>query len=299
MARIILRIRIVVKAGPHRPKQKRGEVSLWEISPRCQDGIWRQCLLRRRLLGDAHRFLQLGLVFCAQVGAQNGGLELGDLRDNLVLGHFGDHEEQGGLARLYRLAHFLDEAIVDAEVAELARESTRDGADGQAHPGHEEEQADQHAPEGPAQRARADQVVSLLDLDLAIIPAGDQGGIGQRNQELSSAYRIGTLPIAFAVTALIRTAQGSATVAMITAVGVLGGLAGSGHIGFHPLYLALAIGCGSKPIPWLNDSGFWVICKMSGMTEGETLKTATAMMSLMGFTGLLVIMLAARFLPLV
>ncbi len=126
-----------------------------------------------------------------------------------------------------------------------------------------------------------------------------QTGIGQRIQALSSAYRIGALPLAFAVTALIRTAQGSATVAMITAAGVLGGLAGSGQIGFHPLYLALAIGCGSKPVPWMNDSGFWVICKMSGMTEAETLKTATVMMSLMGFTGLFVIMLAAHFFPLV
>jgi len=126
-----------------------------------------------------------------------------------------------------------------------------------------------------------------------------QTGIGHRIQELSSAYRLGALPLAFAVTALIRTAQGSATVAMITAVGILGSMASSGQIGFHPLYLALAIGCGSKPVPWMNDSGFWVICKMSGMTEAETLKTASTMMSLMGITGLFVIMIAAHFFPLV
>jgi GntP family gluconate:H+ symporter len=126
-----------------------------------------------------------------------------------------------------------------------------------------------------------------------------QTGIGYRIQDLASTYQLAVLPLAFCVTAIVRTAQGSATVAMITAVGILGGLAGSGQMGFHPLYLALVIGCGSKLIPWMNDSGFWVICKMSGMTEGETLKTCSTMMTLMGIVGLLVIMILARLFPLV
>jgi GntP family gluconate:H+ symporter len=49
----------------------------------------------------------------------------------------------------------------------------------------------------------------------------------------------------------------------------------------------------------MNDSGFWVICKMSGMTEAETLKTCSAMMTLMGIVGLFVIMILARLFPLV
>ncbi len=126
-----------------------------------------------------------------------------------------------------------------------------------------------------------------------------QTGIGYRIQELATSYHIAVLPLAFCVTAIVRTAQGSATVAMITAVGILGGLAGSGQMGFHPVYLALVIGCGSKLIPWMNDSGFWVICKMSGMTEGETLKTCSTMMTLMGIVGLLVIMILAHLFPLV
>jgi GntP family gluconate:H+ symporter len=126
-----------------------------------------------------------------------------------------------------------------------------------------------------------------------------QTGIGYRIQELAASYHIAVLPLAFLVTAIVRTAQGSATVAMITAVGILGGLAGGGQLGFHPVYLALVIGCGSKLIPWMNDSGFWVICKMSGMTEAETLKTCSTMMTLMGIVGLLVIMILARLFPLV
>jgi GntP family gluconate:H+ symporter len=107
------------------------------------------------------------------------------------------------------------------------------------------------------------------------------------------------LPIAFGITMMVRIAQGSATVAMITAVGIVAPVVAGGALGFNPLYLALAIGCGSKPIPWMNDSGFWIITKMSGFEEGETLKTASVMMSMMGFVGLIVTVLAAWLVPLV
>jgi gluconate:H+ symporter, GntP family len=125
-----------------------------------------------------------------------------------------------------------------------------------------------------------------------------QTGIAELlGQAEGSAIKI--LIIAFLVTAAIRTAQGSATVAMITAVGVLSGFATSGELGFHPVYLALAIGCGSKPILWMNDSGFWVVCKMSGMTEGETLRFVTPMHIVMALVGLIVCIVGATLLPMV
>jgi GntP family gluconate:H+ symporter len=86
---------------------------------------------------------------------------------------------------------------------------------------------------------------------------------------------------------------------MITAVGVLGHFATSGQLDFHPVYLALAIGCGSKPFPWMNDSGFWVISKMSGMTETEALRALFPMLTLMGLSGLAATMIAAAWFPLV
>ena len=107
------------------------------------------------------------------------------------------------------------------------------------------------------------------------------------------------LTLAFLITTAVRTAQGSSTVAMITAVGVLSGFADPATLGCHPLYLALAIGSGSKPVAWMNDSGFWVICKMSGMTEQEGLHYITTMSILMGCTGLVVTLLAATLFPLV
>lgn len=153
---------------------------------------------------------------------------------------------------------------------------------------------------GPLQAALASGGVIIL-----ITAAG--GAFGGVLKETGVAGLIQTLPksapamlcaFAFLVTMAIRTAQGSATVAMMTAVGVLGGLATGGELGFHPVYLALAIGCGSKPIAWMNDSGFWVITRMSGMTEAEGLKYITPMTALMGVTGLVVVMIGVTVLPL-
>jgi GntP family gluconate:H+ symporter len=127
-----------------------------------------------------------------------------------------------------------------------------------------------------------------------------QTGIGPHLQSKvgEGANSLWLLPLAFLVTTVIRAAQGSATVAMITAVGIVGSFA-VGNLDYHPVYLALAIGCGSKPLPWMNDSGFWVISKMSGMTEKETLLTFTATLSIMGVTGIVVTMIGAKLFPMV
>ncbi|HUG92645.1 MAG TPA: SLC13 family permease [Planctomycetaceae bacterium] len=124
-----------------------------------------------------------------------------------------------------------------------------------------------------------------------------QTGVAGLIGELSATEPTIVVALAFLITAAVRTAQGSATVAMITAVGILGGLAG--QLSFHPVYLALAIGCGSKPIAWMNDSGFWVITKMSGMTEVEGLKYVTPMTALMGVAGLGAVMIGVKLFPLV
>ncbi len=102
---------------------------------------------------------------------------------------------------------------------------------------------------------------------------------------------------AWLVTVAIRTAQGSATVAMITAVGVMSGVALGGDLGFHPVWIACAIGAGSKPIAWMNDSGFWVIVRMSGMTEKEGLKYVTPMTATMGVVGLIVVLIGVTVAP--
>ena len=49
---------------------------------------------------------------------------------------------------------------------------------------------------------------------------------------------------------------------------------------------AVAIGCGSKIGMWMNDSGFWVISRMSGMSETQTLRSASVMVLIEGTVGL-------------
>ncbi|QDU62225.1 Inner membrane permease YgbN [Planctomycetes bacterium Pan216] len=128
-------------------------------------------------------------------------------------------------------------------------------------------------------------------------------GVGQEIKQWVLHYEfrgVWLLLLAFGVTALVRTAQGSATVAMVTAAGILGDLAAeSSQLGIAPIYLALAIGCGSKPISWMNDSGFWIVGKMSGFSEWQTLRTFSATLTIMGFAGLLVLLLAASCFPMV
>jgi GntP family gluconate:H+ symporter len=148
---------------------------------------------------------------------------------------------------------------------------------------------------------------ALAGAGVIILITSAGGAFGKVMQQTGVASIISDLPVsstpailtlAFLVTAAIRTAQGSATVAMITAVGILAPLANAGQLSFHPVWLAMAIGCGSKLISWMNDSGFWVITQMSGMTEAEGLKFVTTMLLVMSFVGLALTIAGAMLLPL-
>jgi GntP family gluconate:H+ symporter len=124
-------------------------------------------------------------------------------------------------------------------------------------------------------------------------------GIGDVIAAASKRYSIPVLPLAFFITALIRTAQGSATVAMFTAVGMLGSLADPATLGFHPVYLAAAIGFGSKPFGWMNDSGFWVVTRMAGFTPGQTIRNFSTLISIDALLGIVLTMIAAKLFPMV
>ncbi len=126
-----------------------------------------------------------------------------------------------------------------------------------------------------------------------------QTGISARIGALTQGYQMAIIPLAFLIAVVVRTAQGSATVAMITASGILAGMADTMDLGYHMLYVGLAVACGSKIFPWMNDSGFWIVCKMSNLTEKEVLKTFSPMLTIMGVTGLIVILIAAQIWPLV
>jgi GntP family gluconate:H+ symporter len=108
----------------------------------------------------------------------------------------------------------------------------------------------------------------------------------------------GLLVTAFVITALVRVLQGSATVAMFTAIGLVQPWVNPETLGYHPIYLALAIGCGSKMCPWMNDSGFWLVARMAGLTPVQTLRSFSLVLSIMGLVGLLIVLCLANILPL-
>ena len=134
-------------------------------------------------------------------------------------------------------------------------------------------------------------------------PTGAFGGVLQQTgiaadiaHRFEGLHAIG-LPLVFFVTMLVRTAQGSATVAMITAAPIAKALIAAGAP-TNPVYFAIAIGCGSKPFAWMNDAGFWIISKSSGLPEARMLRTVSPMMALQGFAGLIITMAFAWLFPL-
>ncbi len=107
------------------------------------------------------------------------------------------------------------------------------------------------------------------------------------------------LLMAFFVAFIIKFAQGSSTVSMITTSAMLASSIGTPEsIGYHPVYIACAIGFGAQCGTWMNDSGFWIFAKMSGLTEVETLKTWTVTVSVLAFIGMLFTIVFAKLLPL-
>jgi GntP family gluconate:H+ symporter len=124
-------------------------------------------------------------------------------------------------------------------------------------------------------------------------------GVGEVIGMLARGYGVNLVLLAWTVTAVIRLAQGSATVAMVTGVGLMAAIVGDGSaLHFHPVYLFLAIGFGSMIGSWMNDSGFWVVGKLSGFTERETLRTWTVLTTFISLVGLFEVLVASYFLPL-
>jgi gluconate:H+ symporter, GntP family len=123
-------------------------------------------------------------------------------------------------------------------------------------------------------------------------------GVGESINALAEGREINFILLAWMVTAVIRIAQGSATVAMITASALMATVVDANTLPYHPVYIYLAIGFGSIILSWMNDSGFWVVCKLSGMTERETLKTWTVLLTGISIIGLIEILLLAPIIPL-
>lgn len=123
-------------------------------------------------------------------------------------------------------------------------------------------------------------------------------GVGEAIKAAVAGHEINLVFLAWLVAAVIRIAQGSATVAMLTTAAMVHPLmGGEAGLPYHPLYIFVAIGFGAMIFSWMNDSGFWVVGRLSGMTEKETLKSWSVVVTVNSLVGLAVALLGSWLLP--
>ncbi|MQS15362.1 gluconate transporter [Streptomyces kaniharaensis] len=114
-------------------------------------------------------------------------------------------------------------------------------------------------------------------------------GVGNAVSEWSSRWHISALLLGWLIAVLIRLATGSATVATITAAGIVAPLAAT-MSSTHAALLVLAIGAGSLFFSHVNDAGFWLVKEYFGMSVGQTLKSWSVMETVISVVAIALIM---------
>ncbi|WP_330348469.1 GntP family permease [Streptomyces sp. NBC_00582] len=108
-------------------------------------------------------------------------------------------------------------------------------------------------------------------------------------QALSDTFHDVGLPVlvlSYLISVVLRVAQGSATVAIVTTAGIVAPLLAEGH--HSQAFVALvimAISAGSIFASHVNDGGFWMVAKYFGITERDTLRTWTVLESVLSVAG--------------
>ncbi len=121
-------------------------------------------------------------------------------------------------------------------------------------------------------------------------------GIGQIMAESMANSALPPILLAWILAAVVRVTQGSATVAMITAAGIIAPVIS--EFGLNDPQRALvviAIASGATLLSHVNDSGFWLVGKYLGMNEKQTLQSWTVMETIIAFCGLAFSLLASLF----
>jgi gluconate transporter len=116
-------------------------------------------------------------------------------------------------------------------------------------------------------------------------------GVGPYLGARLASSAVSPLVLAYLVAAGMRVAQGSATVAIITAGGIVAPLV-KDIPGYTPEILVLAICAGGTVLSHVNDAGFWIVNQMYGMTVPQSLRTWTVMKVLTSLTGIAIILAA-------
>ncbi|MEV3993292.1 gluconate:H+ symporter [Streptomyces sp. NPDC049837] len=115
-------------------------------------------------------------------------------------------------------------------------------------------------------------------------------GVGQMILDFSEDWSIPALLLAWLIAVAIRLATGSATVATISAAGLVAPLAADMSTS-HAALLVLAIGAGSLFFSHVNDAGFWLVKEYFGMNVGQTVKTWSVMETIISVVGIVFVLL--------
>lgn len=121
-------------------------------------------------------------------------------------------------------------------------------------------------------------------------------GIGVAIAQTMTELHMPVILLAWLLAAIIRLTQGSATVAMITGAGLIAPLLPTFALSdAHLALVVIAVASGATVASHVNDSGFWLVSKYMGMDEKQTLRSWTAMTSIISICGLALTLLASAF----
>ncbi|MBK9735322.1 MAG: gluconate transporter [Saprospiraceae bacterium] len=120
-------------------------------------------------------------------------------------------------------------------------------------------------------------------------------GAGVMLAKSISSYHLSPIILSFIIALVIRILQGSATVAMITAAGMVAPIISLLPISDQQLALiVLSIAAGATGFSHVNDSGFWLVNRYLGLTESQTLRTWTVMTGMISFVSIIFIWLLSQ-----
>ncbi len=125
-------------------------------------------------------------------------------------------------------------------------------------------------------------------------------GVGEAIRALAAGRSVNFILLAWTVSAVVRVAQGSATVALLTTAAMIEPMLSAGGgaaLPYDRIYVFFAIAFGGLFLSWMNDSGFWVVGRLSGFSEKQTLKTWSVLLSFLSVVGLATTLLAAALFP--
>lgn len=117
-------------------------------------------------------------------------------------------------------------------------------------------------------------------------------GVGQALAEQLAASRLPLVILAFSMALAVRMAQGSATLSMVTAAGLIAPIVQNGSYAQPMLaLLTLAIAAGATAFSHVNDSGFWLVSRYLDLSEADTLRVWTVLETILGVSGLVMVLL--------